>query len=107
MALDDRIGALFLVRELLADPSLTPENLVEKVSDQSKIPVKRLLGRDRYQPLVSYRQAIYYLYRQRFSLSFPEIARRTQRKDHTTIMSGIRAVESLLERYFSEGVVEE
>lgn len=107
MAVDDCIDSLHLVRELAADASLTSDNLVQKVSERSCIPIERLLGRDRYQPLVFYREALYYLYRERFGLSFPDIARRTQRGDHTTIMSGVRAVESRLERYFSEGIIEE
>lgn len=107
MAIDDCIDYLFLVRELLADPSLTPDNLVQKVSERSNITVERLLGKSRYQPMVFYRQALYYLYRERFGLSFPDIARRTQRGDHTTIMHGVRVMKSRLERYFSEGIIEE
>lgn len=99
MAIDDCIDSLFLVRELLADPLLTPENLVQKVSERSNIPVERLLGKGRYQPMVFYRQAAYYLYRERFGLSFPEIARRTEREDHTSVMHGVRVVTGRLQRY--------
>lgn len=100
MTIDDCIDSLHLVQELSADASLTPENLVQKVSERSRIPVELLLGRDRYQPLAFYRQALYYLYRERFGLSFPDIARRTRRGDHTTIIHGIRAVRERLESYF-------
>jgi len=54
-----------------------------------------LLSKDRHKSLAFARQVAMYLCRQRLKCSFPELGRAFGNRDHTTVMSACRRVESL------------
>ncbi|MDX2052875.1 MAG: chromosomal replication initiator protein DnaA [Polyangiaceae bacterium] len=54
-----------------------------------------LLGKDRHKSVAFARQVAMYLCRQRLRSSFPELGRAFGDRDHTTVMSAVRKVESL------------
>ena len=54
-----------------------------------------LLSKDRHKSVAFARQVAMYLCRQRLKCSFPELGRAFGNRDHTTIISAVRRVESL------------
>ena len=54
-----------------------------------------LLSKDRHRSVAFARQVAMYLCRQRLKSSFPELGRAFGNRDHTTVMSAVRKVESL------------
>ena len=57
-----------------------------------------LLSKDRHKSVAFARQVAMYLCRQRLKSSFPELGRAFGNRDHTTVMSAVRRVESLRKR---------
>ena len=84
-----------LVDMLMHDPSLTPFSLEEKVGEAMEIPQEQLWIESREAPRVSARNVCYYVWRNRFGLSYPGIAQRSG-KDHTTVMHGVSVIEALV-----------
>jgi chromosomal replication initiator protein len=57
-----------------------------------------LMSKDRHKSVAFARQVAMYLCRQRLKSSFPELGRAFGNRDHTTVMSAVRKVESLRKR---------
>lgn len=57
-----------------------------------------LMSKDRHKSVAFARQVAMYLCRQRLKSSFPELGRAFGNRDHTTVMSAVRRVESLRKR---------
>ena len=55
-------------------------------------------SRERKYKQVMARHIVYYLARRYTRMSLPEIAKRVGKKDHTTVLSGIRRVDRLIEK---------
>lgn len=70
--------------------------ILEIVALAYDVDAPALRGKDRHKSLAHARQAAYYLLRHVSGLSFPEIGIEMQR-DHTTVMSGIKALERRLQ----------
>lgn len=57
-----------------------------------------LMSKDRHKSVAFARQVAMYLCRQRLKSSFPELGRAFGNRDHTTVMSAVRRVETLRQR---------
>lgn len=97
--MSDYINAIRIVDKLMGDDSLTLDNIEEKISQESGAHIEQILGRSRKREIICLREALYYLYRERFKLSYPKIANLTNRSDHTTIMNGVHTFAMYLEKY--------
>lgn len=72
--------------------------ILAAVAEVTEIPVQELLGPRRARPQARARQMAYRLFRRlRADLSLPAIGRAMGMRDHTTIMSGLRRGDLLME----------
>jgi chromosomal replication initiator protein len=85
---------LSLVSPLKADQS-SVEDIQRAVCSHFSFSNAELLSKDRHKSLAFARQVAMYLCRQRLKCSFPELGRAFGNRDHTTVMSACRRVESL------------
>lgn len=91
-----------LVQDCLADVlkasdrKITIEEIQRKVSDHYNIRLSDLIGPKRLRIYARPRQVAMYLAKQHTNRSLPEIGRRFGKRDHTTVMHGIRRVEELI-----------
>jgi len=91
-----------LVQDCLADVlkasdrKITIEEIQRKVSDHYNIRLSDLVGPKRLRIYARPRQVAMYLAKQHTNRSLPEIGRRFGKRDHTTVMHGIRRVEELM-----------
>lgn len=81
-----------------ATPRLTAEDIQKAVADYYKLPLTGLLSATRARALARPRQVAMYLAKVLTDLSLPELGRRFGGRDHTTILHGVRTVESLIAR---------
>lgn len=72
----------------------TVEEIQRAVCHHFHLKDAELLSKDRHKTTAFARHVAMYLCKQRLSVSFPELGR-AFRKDHTTVMSAVRKVESL------------
>ena len=97
--LNDMIPSLDNVSKILEDliiskgKSLTIEKILKTVSEFFKIEHKELLSAKRNKELVWPRQIVMYLLRHEMNLSFPKISKELNKKDHTTIIHGVKKIE--------------
>lgn len=84
--------ALRAAEELMLDKDLRLKNVLEKIGEKGEITPKDLRGRCRRTCISSFREVAYYILRQKFGLSFPDIAHFIKR-DHTTIIYGVKRIE--------------
>lgn len=82
-------------------PNLTIDTIQKEVSAYFSIKVADLKGAKRHQAVARPRQIAMYLARKLTGSSFPEIGHRFGGKDHSTVISACRKVESLVERDIS------
>ncbi len=92
--LTDLIKALKIVNDLIDDESLSINDVIDRISDKSGVPKEHILGKSREESVVFLRQGAYYVYRERFNISYPNIAYLTKRQDHTTIMHGVKNIKN-------------
>ncbi|MBM1220492.1 chromosomal replication initiator protein DnaA [Ponticoccus sp. SC2-23] len=91
-----------LVQDCLADVlkasdrKITIEEIQRKVSDHYNIRLSDLVGPKRLRIYARPRQVAMYLAKQHTSRSLPEIGRRFGKRDHTTVMHGIKRIEELM-----------
>ncbi|WP_222861674.1 chromosomal replication initiator protein DnaA [Oceaniovalibus sp. ACAM 378] len=78
-----------------SDKRVTVEEIQRKVSDHYNIRLSDMLGPKRVRTFARPRQVAMYLCKHLTQRSLPEIGRRFGGRDHTTIMHGIRRIESL------------
>ena len=97
----DLIKALGIVSELMRTNSLSEKDVVERISDRSRVSEEDILGRSRRESVVFLRQGAYYIWRKKFDLGYAEIGHLVHRH-HTTIMNGVRNIKKGLECYAGE-----
>jgi chromosomal replication initiator protein len=73
-----------------------PDDIQAKTADALGLPADRLASPGRSRPVVYARQIAMYLCRELAGLSYPEIARRFNRRDHTTALHAHRKVKGQL-----------
>ena len=90
----------FARQEILAAASVRPteqnvEDIQRIVCHHFKLRSADLLSKDRHKSVAFARHVAMYLCKQRLKCSFPELGRAFGNRDHTTVMSAVRKVESL------------
>ena len=75
---------------------LTIESIQKIVANYFQVKVSDLKSRGRQQAIVRPRQIAMYLCRKHAGSSFPDLGRRFGKKDHTTVMSACKRVDSML-----------
>jgi chromosomal replication initiator protein len=66
--------------------------IIKVVAEHYGVTVQDLLGRDRAEPLVTYRQVAMYLCRELTTGSFPDISRAFNKKNHMTVVHACHVV---------------
>ncbi len=74
---------------------MSVEDIQRAVCGHFRLSSADLLSKDRHKSIAFARQVAMYLCRQRLKCSFPELGRAFGNRDHTTVMSAVRRVESL------------
>jgi chromosomal replication initiator protein len=92
----------FARAEVLATTSSRPtdasvEDIQRLVCHHFKLRSGDLLSKDRHRSIAFARHVAMYLCKQRLKCSFPELGRAFGNRDHTTVMSAVRKVETLRE----------
>lgn len=70
-------------------------DIQKAVCSHFRVTGSELLSKDRHKSVAFARQVAMYLCRQRLKSSFPELGRAFGNRDHTTVMSAVRRVETL------------
>ena len=78
-----------------SERKITIEEIQRQVSEHYHIRLSELIGPTRVRTIARPRQVAMYLCKQLTTRSLPEIGRRFGGRDHTTIMHGVRKIESL------------
>ncbi len=78
-----------------SDRKLTIEEIQRKVSEHYDIRLSDMLGPKRTRTLARPRQMAMWLCKQLTTRSLPEIGRKFGKRDHTTIMHGVRKIDEL------------
>ena len=92
-----------LTQDCLADilktseRKITIEEIQRKVSDHYNIRLSDLIGPKRLRVYARPRQIAMYLAKQHTNRSLPEIGRRFGKRDHTTVMHGVKRVTDLIQ----------
>jgi len=81
-----------------ADKQVCVADIQKAVCSHFRVTGSDLLSKDRHKSVAFARQVAMYLCRQRLKSSFPELGRAFGNRDHTTVMSAVRRVESLRKR---------
>lgn len=81
--------------------NLTPKTIVGKVSDYYNITPDELCGKSRVSNIKTARQVAMFLMSKDLQMSTPKIALEVGVKDHTTVMHGIKKIESDMKLNFS------
>ena len=71
------------------------ERLLVEASEATGIPVTRIKGGERAQPIATVRFAIIWVMREHSGLSLPQIGRAIGNRDHTTVMHACRRAKAL------------
>ena len=77
------------------DRKVTVEEIQRKVSDHYNIRLSDLIGPKRLRAYARPRQVAMYLCKTMTSRSLPDIGRRFGKRDHTTVMHGVKRIEEL------------
>ncbi len=90
----------FAKSEIFAAASVRPteasvDDIQRVVCHHFKLKSQDLLSKDRHKSIAFARHIAMYLCKQRLKSSFPELGRAFGNRDHTTVMSAVRKVESL------------
>lgn len=72
----------------------TPKQVLEKVAKYYQITVKEMCGKSRVANIKTARQVAMFILSKELSMSTPKIATEVGVKDHTTVMHGIKKIES-------------
>lgn len=76
---------------------IDPEDIIERVAAQFKLPIARILSQDRSREVALPRQIAMFLLRNEANLSFPQIGEALGGRDHTTILYGCEKIADMLE----------
>ena len=98
----DFIRALEVIKRVLGQHDLTLDGVVDRISQEADVPTAEILSHSRRESVVYLRLGAYYVLREKFGVSFPQIAARLGRDNHTTIIHGVRRIQYGLERYGDE-----
>ncbi len=82
-----------------AQHELTPDRIINVVADHMNIPREDIISSKRSQDIATARQIVMYLcrkYLDRYSLK--DIGNAVGRRDHTTILSGVKKIKALIEK---------
>ncbi len=79
-----------------SDRKVTVEDIQRKVSEHYNIRLSELLGPTRQRVIARPRQVAMYLAKRLTTRSLPDIGRRFGKRDHTTIMHGVKRIEELM-----------
>jgi chromosomal replication initiator protein len=71
------------------------DDIQRTVCHHFKLRHGELVSKDRHKSIAFARHVAMYLCKQRLKCSFPELGRAFGNRDHTTVMSAVRKVESL------------
>ena len=71
------------------------EDIQRAVCHDFKLRSTDLLSKDRHKSVAFARHVAMYLCKQRLKCSFPELGRAFGNRDHTTVMSAVRKIDSL------------
>ncbi len=74
---------------------MSVEDIQRAVCSHFRLSNSELLSKDRHKSVAFARQVAMYVCRQRLKCSFPELGRAFGNRDHTTVMSAVRRVETL------------
>jgi len=77
---------------------LSVEDVQRAVCSHFRLSNSELLSKDRHKSVAFARQVAMYVCRQRLKSSFPELGRAFGNRDHTTVMSAVRRVETLRQK---------
>jgi len=80
-----------------SDRKITPQKILETVSDFYNVDEKKLCSSSRKKDIVRPRQVAMYLMRERLETSYPSIAKHLGGKDHTTAMYAYNKISEKLE----------
>ncbi|MCV6595572.1 MAG: chromosomal replication initiator protein DnaA [Mangrovicoccus sp.] len=80
-----------------SERKITIEEIQRKVSEHYNIRLSELIGPTRVRTIARPRQVAMYLCKQLTTRSLPEIGRRFGGRDHTTILHGVKKIESLMQ----------
>lgn len=69
----------------------TLTRILFEVAEQHGVPVSNIIGPRRFGPIVRARIEFYFRATSETKLSLPQIGRRCGKRDHTTVLSGVRA----------------
>lgn len=94
------IDLAFMQREIAVVAPQRPDllsvgDIQKAVCSHFRLSSNDMLSKDRHKSVAFARQVAMYLCRQRLRSSFPELGRAFGDRDHTTVMSAVRRVESL------------
>lgn len=81
-----------------SERKITIEEIQRKVSEHYNIRFSELIGPTRVRTVARPRQVAMYLCKQLTTRSLPEIGRRFGGRDHTTIMHGVKKIETLRQK---------
>jgi len=77
---------------------MSVEDIQKAVCSHFRLSNSELLSKDRHKSVAFARQVAMYVCRQRLKSSFPELGRAFGNRDHTTVMSAVRRVETLRQK---------
>jgi chromosomal replication initiator protein len=77
---------------------MSVEDIQKAVCMHFRLSNSELLSKDRHKSVAFARQVAMYVCRQRLKSSFPELGRAFGNRDHTTVMSAVRRVETLRQK---------
>ena len=89
--------ALHLTDKLLKDETTSIQNLKQRVSEESKVPLREILRKSRNERNVVLRYVISYVYHEKFGLGPSWIVRLTGYRDHSTVIYGIEQMRAYIE----------
>lgn len=81
--------------------SISSKQVIEKVAKYYDLPIKEMCGKSRVSHIKTARQVAMYILSKELSLSTTKIASEVGVKDHTTVMHGIKKIESDLKLNFT------
>ena len=79
-----------------SDRRVTVEEIQRRVAEHYNVRLSDLIGPKRLRIIARPRQVAMYLSKQLTSRSLPDIGRRFGKRDHTTIMHGVKRIEDLM-----------
>ena len=80
---------------------ISPKQIVEKVAKYYNLPVKEMCGKSRVTNVKTARQIAMFLLSKELNLSTNKIASEVGVKDHTTVMHGVKKIETDLKLNFT------